>query len=196
MEVFSSMPPVWGMSPQLLAIIIMSICYLIIFSEKVNRAVIALLGAGLMIVSGILTQPAALKGIDFNTLALLTGMMIIVGIAEKSGIFQFVAVWGAKRVKASPRGLLIVLPVVTAVFSAFLDNVTTVLLIAPVTFQITRTLKINPYPYLILEIFASNIGGTATLIGDPPNILIVVYGLCLSSDAGGCSDHGCSAGYV
>ena len=168
MEVFSSMPPVWGMSPQLLAIIIMSICYLIIFSEKVNRAVIALLGAGLMIVSGILTQPAALKGIDFNTLALLTGMMIIVGIAEKSGIFQFVAVWGAKRVKASPRGLL----VVTAVFSAFLDNVTTVLLIAPVTFQITRTLKINPYPYLILEIFASNIGGTATLIGDPPNILI------------------------
>ena len=77
MEVFSSMPPVWGMSPQLLAIIIMSICYLIIFSEKVNRAVIALLGAGLMIVSGILTQPAALKGIDFNTLALLTGMMII-----------------------------------------------------------------------------------------------------------------------
>ena len=169
MEVFSSMPPVWGMSPQLLAIIIMSICYLIIFSEKVNRAVIALLGAGLMIVSGILTQPAALKGIDFNTLALLTGMMIIVGIAEKSGIFQFVAVWGAKRVKASPRGLLIVLPVVTA---AFLDNVTTVLLIAPVTFQITRTLKINPYPYLILEIFASNIGGTATLIGDPPNILI------------------------
>lgn len=87
-----------------------------------------------MIVSGILTQPAALKGIDFNTLALLTGMMIIVGIAEKSGIFQFVAVWGAKRVKASPRGLLIVLPVVTAVFSAFLDNVTTVLLIAPVSF--------------------------------------------------------------
>ena len=171
MEVFSSMPPVWGMSPQLLAIIIMSICYLIIFSEKVNRAVIALLGAGLMIVSGILTQPAALKGIDFNTLALLTGMMIIVGIAEKSGIFQFVAGLGGEG-GVGARGLLIVLPVVTAVFSAFLDNVTTVLLIAPVTFQITRTLKINPYPYLILEIFASNIGGTATLIGDPPNILI------------------------
>ena len=163
---------IWGMHPQLLAIVIMSICYLIIFSEKINRAIIALLGAGVMIVSGILTQQTALKGIDFNTLALLTGMMIIVGIAEKSGMFQFVAVWGAKRVKASPRGLLIVLPVVTAVFSAFLDNVTTVLLIAPVTFQITRTLKINPYPYLILEIFSSNIGGTATLIGDPPNILI------------------------
>lgn len=163
---------IWGMNPQMLAIVIMSVCYLIIFSEKINRAIIALLGAGVMIVSGILTQQAALKGVDFNTLALLTGMMIIVGISEKSGIFQFVAVWGAKRVKASPRGLLIVLPVVTAVFSAFLDNVTTVLLIAPVTFQITRTLKINPYPYLILEIFSSNIGGTATLIGDPPNILI------------------------
>ena len=163
---------IWGMNPQMLAIVIMSVCYLIIFSEKINRAVIALLGAGLMIVSGILSQSTALEGIDFNTLALLTGMMIIVGIAEKSGMFQFVAVWGAKKVKASPRGLLVVLPLVTAVFSAFLDNVTTVLLIAPVTFQITRTLKINPYPYLILEIFASNIGGTATLIGDPPNILI------------------------
>ena len=163
---------IWGMNPQMLAIVIMSVCYLIIFSEKINRAIIALLGAGVMIVSGILTQSTALEGIDFNTLALLTGMMIIVGIAEKSGMFQFVAVWGAKKVKASPRGLLVVLPLVTAVFSAFLDNVTTVLLIAPVTFQITRTLKINPYPYLILEIFASNIGGTATLIGDPPNILI------------------------
>lgn len=163
---------IWRLHPQMLAIVIMSVCYLIIFSEKINRAIIALLGAGVMIISGILTQQTALKGVDFNTLALLTGMMIIVGISEKSGIFQFVAVWGAKRVKASPRGLLIVLPVVTAVFSAFLDNVTTVLLIAPVTFQITRTLKINPYPYLILEIFSSNIGGTATLIGDPPNILI------------------------
>lgn len=163
---------IWGMNPQMLAIVIMSVCYLIIFSEKINRAIIALLGAGVMIVSGILSQSTALEGIDFNTLALLTGMMIIVGIAEKSGMFQFVAVWGAKKVKASPRGLLVVLPLVTAVFSAFLDNVTTVLLIAPVTFQITRTLKINPYPYLILEIFASNIGGTATLIGDPPNILI------------------------
>ena len=196
MEVFSSMPPVWGMSPQLLAIIIMSICYLIIFSEKVNRAVIALLGAGLMIVSGILTQPAALKGIDFNTLALLTGMMIIVGIAEKSGIFQFVAVWGAKRVKASPRGLLIVLPVVTAVFSAFLDNVTTVLLIAPVTFQITRTLKINPYPYLMLEIFASNAYRRSAEHTYRFFHRVVVYGLCLSSDAGGCGDHGRSADYV
>lgn len=168
----SNVTEVWGMPSKLTAIIIMAVCYLIIFSEKVNRAVIALLGAGIMIVSGILSQKTALMGVDFNTLALLIGMMIIVGISEKSGIFQFVAVWGAKQVKASPRGLLMVLPLVTAVFSAFLDNVTTVLLIAPVTFQITRKLKVDPYPYLILEIFASNIGGTATLIGDPPNILI------------------------
>lgn len=163
---------VLGMSPQLAAILIMLISYLIIFTEKVNRAIVALLGAAAMIVSGILTQKMALAGIDFNTLALLIGMMIIVGICERSGMFQFVAIWAAKKVDANPRGLLAVLAIVTAVFSAFLDNVTTVLLIAPVTFQITRKLKINPYPFLVLEIFASNIGGTATLIGDPPNILI------------------------
>ena len=163
---------IWGMDPKLLAVLIVSISYLIIFTEKVNRAIVALLGAGVMLVSGLLTQKQALMGIDFNTLALLIGMMIIVSISERSGIFQYVAIWGAKKVKASPRGLLMVLAVVTAVFSGFLDNVTTVLLIVPVTFQITKKLDINPYPYLLLEIFSSNIGGTATLIGDPPNILI------------------------
>ncbi len=160
------------MDPKLAAILIMTISYLIIFTEKVNRAIVALLGAAVMIISGILTQKTALMGVDFNTLALLIGMMIIVAICEKSGMFQFVAIWAAKKVNANPRGLLAALAIVTAVFSGFLDNVTTVLLIAPVTFQITRKLKINPYPYLVLEIFASNIGGTATLIGDPPNILI------------------------
>ncbi len=163
---------IWGMDAKVLATVIVIIAYVILFTEKVNRAIVALLAASVMIFSGILTQTTALKGIDFNTLALLIGMMTIVGISERSGMFQYVAVWGAKKVHANPRGLLVVLAVVTAVFSAFLDNVTTVLLIAPVTFQITRKLKINPYPYLILEIFASNIGGTATLIGDPPNILI------------------------
>lgn len=163
---------IWGLNPQIVATAIVVVCYLILFSEKLNRAVVALLGATIMIFSGILTQHTALQGIDFNTLALLTGMMIIVNIAEKSGMFQYVAFWGAKRVKANPRGLLAVLGFVTAFFSAFLDNVTTVLLIVPVTFQITKKLNVNPYPYLILEIFASNIGGTATLIGDPPNILI------------------------
>ncbi len=163
---------IWGMDPKMAAILIMSVCYLLIFSEKVNRAIVALLGAAVMIISGILTQKTALLGIDFNTLALLVGMMIIVAICEKSGMFQFVAIWSAKKVRANPKGLLIVLAFVTAIFSGFLDNVTTVLLIAPVTIQITRRLKINPYPYLVLEIFSSNIGGTATLIGDPPNILI------------------------
>ena len=163
---------VWGIDARLLAILVVSFAYLIIFTEKVNRAVIALLGAGVMLVSGLLSQKQALAGIDFNTLALLIGMMIIVGITERSGLFQFVAVWGAQKVKASPRGLLAVLILVTAVFSGFLDNVTTVLLIVPVTFQITKKLGIDAYPYLVAEIFASNIGGTATLIGDPPNILI------------------------
>ena len=121
---------------------------------------------------GLLTQAQAFSGIDFNTISLLVGMMVIVNITEKSGLFQFVAVWGAKKVKAHPVGIMIMLAIVTAFFSAFLDNVTTVLLIVPVTFQITRKLGINPFPYLILEIFSSNIGGTATLIGDPPNILI------------------------
>ena len=163
---------IFGLNPMVLSTAILAVSYLILFTEKLNRAVIALLGACVMIFSGILTQETALKGIDFNTLALLIGMMTIVGISEKSGIFQFVAVWAAQKVRANPRGLMIALSAVTAVFSALLDNVTTVLLIVPVTFQITRQLKITPYPFLILEIFASNIGGTATLIGDPPNILI------------------------
>ena len=163
---------IFGLNPQIVATIIVVVCYLILFSEKLNRAVVALLAAAIMIFTGILTQTTALKGIDFNTLALLIGMMTIVGICEKSGMFQYVAFWGVKKVHANPRGLLAVLAIVTASFSAFLDNVTTVLLIVPVTFQITEKLKVNPYPYLILEIFAANIGGTATLIGDPPNILI------------------------
>lgn len=162
----------WNMNPQILASAILIISYIVLFTEKINRAVVALVGASVMIFVGVLTQETAIAGIDFNTIALLIGMMIIVGISEKSGLFQFAALWSAKLVKASPRGVLIMLSAVTALFSAFLDNVTTVLLIVPVTFQITRNLKLNPYPFLILEIFASNIGGTATLIGDPPNILI------------------------
>ena len=156
---------------KIMAVSVFAVCYVVLFSEKVNRAIVAILGAGIMIFTGVLSQTSALEGIDFNTLSLLIGMMIIIGTAERSGMFEYVAIKGAKTVRANPRGLLIVLAAVTAVFSAFLDNVTTVLLIAPVTIQITKKLKLNPYPYLILEIFTSNIGGTATLIGDPPNIL-------------------------
>lgn len=162
----------FGIDAKTVACIMVAICYLILFSEKINRAVVTLLTATLMIFLGLLTQAQAFSGIDFNTISLLVGMMVIVNITEKSGLFQFVAVWGAKKVKAHPVGIMIMLAVVTAFFSAFLDNVTTVLLIVPVTFQITRKLNINPFPYLLIEIFASNIGGTATLIGDPPNILI------------------------
>ena len=137
---------IWGFDPKVIATAIVVVCYIILFTEKLNRAVVALLGACVMIFSGILTQTTALQGIDFNTISLLVGMMTIVGISEKSGMFQYVAIWGVQRVKANPRGLLVVLAVVTAVFSAFLDNVTTVLLIAPVTFKITQKLDINPYP--------------------------------------------------
>jgi Na+/H+ antiporter NhaD/arsenite permease-like protein len=162
----------FGLAPAVYAGTLFVVTYALIVADRLNRAVIALSAACLMILGGVLTQQAAFEGVDFNTLGLLTGMMVIVGITKNSGIFQYLAVWAAKRVKADPWGILVMLAVVTAVLSAFLDNVTTVLLIVPVTLLITDELKVNPYPYLFTEIFASNIGGTATLIGDPPNIMI------------------------
>jgi Na+/H+ antiporter NhaD/arsenite permease-like protein len=155
-----------------LAVGLFVLTYAAIISERVNRAIIALLGAGLMLVCGVLNQEAAIAGIDFNTLGLLAGMMIIVNITKRSGLFQFVAVWSAKLVKAHPIGIMLMLSLVTAVFSALLDNVTTVLLMVPVILLITEELKLSPYPYLLAAILMSNIGGTATLIGDPPNIMI------------------------
>jgi Na+/H+ antiporter NhaD/arsenite permease-like protein len=163
---------IFGVSKAVVASVILVLSYGVLFSEKLNRAVTVMLGAAAMILLGVLTYMQAIAGVDFNTIALLIGMMIMVGVMEKSGAFQFAAVFAAKLVKADPRGILAVLGIVTAVLSAFLDNVTTVLLIVPVTIEITRKLKIKPYPFLLMEIFASNIGGTATLIGDPPNILI------------------------
>lgn len=159
-------------APSWIASSIVLICYVVLFSEKINRAVTTMLTACVMILSGVVTQNEAITAIDFNTISLLIGMMIIVSITERSGLFQFVAMWSAQKVKANPVGILIMMAFVTAFFSAFLDNVTSVLLIVPVTLQITTKLEITPYPFLLLEIFASNIGGTATLIGDPPNILI------------------------
>ena len=146
--------------------------YAVIMSEKVNRAVIALLGATLLILLGIMTQEAAVRGVDFNTIGLLVGMMIIVAITKRCGVFQFLAIWAARKARAHPAGIMFMLQIITAVVSAFLDNVTTVLLVVPVTMVITEELGVSPYPYLVSQIFASNIGGTATLIGDPPNILI------------------------
>lgn len=162
----------FGWEPLWVSSILFIATYAVIVSEKVNRAIVSLLGASLMITLGVLNQETAISGVDFNTLGLLSGMMVIVAITRRSGVFQFVAVWSAKKVQARPWGILLMLSVVTALFSALLDNVTTVLLIAPVTLLICHELKMSPYPFLFAEIFASNIGGTATLIGDPPNIMI------------------------
>ena len=163
---------VFGWSPLWVATLLFVVTYIVIMSDKLNRAIVALMGAGLLIFSGILSQDEAMRAVDFNTLGLLLGMMLIVNITRRCGLFQFVAIWSAKKVRASPWGILLMMSIVTAVFSAFLDNVTTVLLTVPVTLLITDALKVKPYPYLFAQIFASNIGGTATLIGDPPNIMI------------------------
>ena len=162
----------FGLSPMWVATCILLITYAIIISETVNRSIVALIGAGAMVLVGVMNQDEALKGVDWNTIGLLTGMMILVSISRRSGMFQYVAIWSARAARAHPAGILFFLQITTAVLSAFLDNVTTVLLIVPVTLAITRELQVPPYPFLVAEILASNIGGTATLIGDPPNILI------------------------
>jgi Na+/H+ antiporter NhaD/arsenite permease-like protein len=162
----------FGLNPMWVSTCVLAITYAVIMSEKVNRAIVAGVGAGVMILVGVLDQNEAIKGVDWNTIGLLTGMMILVSISRRSGMFQYLAIWSAKAAKAHPAGILFILQITTALLSAFLDNVTTVLLIVPVTLAICKTLKVPAYPYLFAEIIASNIGGTATLIGDPPNILI------------------------
>jgi Na+/H+ antiporter NhaD/arsenite permease-like protein len=162
----------FGLSPMWVSTIILLVTYAIIMSEKINRAVIALIGACVMILVGVFSQEEAIKGIDWNTIGLLTGMMILVSISRRSGMFEYIAIWSAQAARAHPAGILFLLQITTAVLSAFLDNVTTVLLVVPVTLAIVKQLEVPVYPYLFAEIFASNIGGTATLIGDPPNILI------------------------
>lgn len=146
--------------------------YTAIISERIHRTTVAVAAGVLLVALGVLSQAQAFAAIDFNTIGLLMGMMIIVLIMSKTGLFQFVAITAAKVSKGYPVRIMVVLAIVTAVFSAFLNNVTNILLIAPVTFVIADNLKINPLPFLIAEILLSNIGGTATLIGDPPNILI------------------------
>jgi Na+/H+ antiporter NhaD/arsenite permease-like protein len=163
---------IFGWDPLWVSTILFVTTYAVVVSERVNRAIVAGLGAGLMVTTGVLNQQQAVAGVDFNTLGLLTGMMVLVAITRRCGVFQYVAIWSAKKVEARPWGILLMFSVVTAVFSAFLDNVTTVLLIAPITLLVTEELKVSPYPYLFAEIFSSNIGGSATLIGDPPNIMI------------------------
>lgn len=154
------------------AVVIFVVAYALIISEKVHRTIVGIFGAMLMILCGIISQETAISHIDFNTLGLLMGMMIIVNITSETGLFNFLAIWAAKKVKARPIALLVALSALTMVCSALLDNVTTVLLTVPITFSITAQLKVDVKPYLISQILASNIGGTATLIGDPPNIMI------------------------
>lgn len=155
-----------------IAVTIFLIAYALIISEKIHRTIVGIFCAMLMIMFGILSQETAIHHIDFNTLGLLMGMMIIVNITAETGLFNFLAIWAAKKVNAQPTKLLLALAALTAVCSAFLDNVTTVLLTVPVTFSITSQLKVDVKPFLMAQILASNIGGTATLIGDPPNIMI------------------------
>lgn len=155
-----------------IAVGVFLVAYALIISEKIHRTVVALAGAVLVIMLGVLGQEQAIHHIDFNTLGLLVGMMVIVAITSETGLFSFLAIWAAKAVDGNPLRLMIVLCVITALASALLDNVTTVLLMVPVTLSITKQLDVNPIPYLISQIIASNVGGTATLIGDPPNIMI------------------------
>ncbi|HEY3919243.1 MAG TPA: ArsB/NhaD family transporter [Stellaceae bacterium] len=162
----------FGLDPLVTATVILGITYALVISDRFDRSILALLGGGAMIASGVLTQQEAIRGIDFNTIALLAGMMILVAIARRSGMFELLAIWSAQRVRGSPAGVLCLLSLVTAVVSAFLNNVTLVLVIAPVTLSIAQRLRVPPYPFLVAVIMASNIGGAATLVGDPPNMMI------------------------
>ncbi|MEW6192338.1 MAG: ArsB/NhaD family transporter [Bacillota bacterium] len=146
--------------------------YTLIVTERLPRAVAAMLGAALVTVTGLISQEQAVASVDFNTIGLLVGMMVIVAITRRSGVFEYLAVWVAKRSGGEPVRVLVTLSLLTAVLSALLDNVTTVLFTVPIALVLADRLGVSPFPYLIAQILASNIGGTATLIGDPPNIMI------------------------
>lgn len=164
------------MSALTLALVIFGVSYLLIVTERVHKTIVALLGAVTMILCGVITQEEAFSsreyGVDFNVVFLLVGMMVIVNVVRETGLFDALAIWAAQRAGAHPFRLLMLLAVLTAGSSAMLDNVTTVLLMAPVTLALTKRLGLNPVVFLVTEALASNIGGTATLVGDPPNIMI------------------------
>ncbi|WP_455242615.1 ArsB/NhaD family transporter [Petrachloros mirabilis] len=164
------------MSDVSLALIIFGLAYLIIVTERIHKTIIALSGAALMIALGVVTQDEAFYshefGVDYNVVFLLIGMMVIVNIVRETGLFEVLAIWAAQRAQARPFRMVVLLAILTAGLSAMLDNVTTVLLMAPVTLAITKRLELNPVSFLVVEAVASNIGGTATLVGDPPNIMI------------------------
>ena len=160
------------MNTQIISIIIFSAVILSIITEKIDRTVAAISGAVLMILTHVLTLDKGISYIDFNTIGVLIGMMIVVSVVKNSGLFEYIAIYTAKKSKGNPWKIMICFILITALLSALLDNVTTVLLVGPMTIVICQILKINPVPFLMTEIIASNVGGTSTLIGDPPNIMI------------------------
>ncbi len=157
---------------QWVSVAIFAVALAVIISEKVHRAVVALAGAALVLMLGLMPFEEAIEHIDFNTLGVLFGMMLFVGVVKLSGLFEYLAVTCAHLAKGDPWRIMLLFVLLTAILSAFLDNVTTVLLIGPMTLNICKLLKADPVPFFMTEIMASNIGGTATLIGDPPNIMI------------------------
>ncbi len=161
-----------------LGITIFIVTFYFIISEKYPKSVVAIIGGGLMVVSGIIDEEQALETVGYNleVIFLLVGMMMIVEIMSETGVFQWVAIKIAQTVKGDPVKILIFLSIVTAFFSAVLDNVTTILLVVPVTIFLAKRLEVDPEPFVLLQIFMSNIGGTATMIGDPPNLIIASLG--------------------
>lgn len=157
---------------QIIALSVFVITMGLIISERIHRATAALLGAVVLMLCGTITFDSAMGYEDFNTLGLLIGMMLFVGVVKESGLFEYLAVKAARAAKGDPWKVMVALVLITALLSALLDNVTTILLVGPVTLTICALLDVNPIPYFIAEMMASNIGGTATLIGDPPNIMI------------------------
>ena len=158
------------------AITVFVVAYALIASDRINKTFIALAGAAIVVAFGVVSSDDVFysreTGIDWDVIFLLLGMMIIVSVLRQTGVFEYIAIWSAKRAKGSPLRIMILLVLVTAFASALLDNVTTVLLVAPVTLLVCDRLSINAAPFLIAEVFASNIGGASTLVGDPPNIII------------------------
>ncbi|MFC5265181.1 SLC13 family permease [Kribbella qitaiheensis] len=161
---------------QVLALAIFALAFFFIATEKANKVKVVLIAAAVMVLLGLAPGAEVFysehEGIDWNVIFLLLGMMIIVGIIKQTGVFDYLGIWAAKRSRGEPYRLMVMLMVITAIASPFLDNVTTIMLVAPVTVVVCDRLRIPAQPYLIAEVLASNIGGAATLIGDPPNIII------------------------
>ena len=157
---------------EIIAIAVFLVVIVLIMTEKVHRTSAALAGAVVLLLTNVLTVDKAVGYIDFNTIGVLVGMILFVAVIKNSGVFEYIAIRAAKMAKGDPWKIMVAFILITAFLSAFLDNVTAVLLVGPMTITIARMLNINPVPFLITQIFAANIGGTATLIGDPPNIMI------------------------